>query len=212
MLGSSSCSESHVKKMLLGLLAAVAAAVVVILGLASTAPDVIHVQRSTVTTATAADVLPLVSDLHHFTEWSPWEAKDPTKVSTFSDPAAGVGAWYAWKGNKQVGEGRMTVLTVTPTEVTEDLSFTAPWQSQAKVTVRTEPQGEGLKLSWAYDQPADFSAKVMSVFMNMDTMMGPDFEQGLARLKILAEAAATARVEAELAAAAVSEPAAAANE
>ena len=185
------------KKFLLGLLAVVAVAVIVVLGLATTKPDTVHVERSTVMAATPADVYPFVNDFTEFPKWSPWQKRNPNVQTQFSDPTSGVGAWYSWKGNADVGEGKMTILTSSPTQVTEDLEFIAPMAGHATVALEMQPEGDGTKVTWGYDQAANFGSKVMAVFVNMDDMIGPDFAEGLANLQTLAEKAAEQRKQAE---------------
>jgi hypothetical protein len=109
----------------------------------------------------------------------------------FSDPASGVGAWYTWKGNDDVGQGRMELISVEPEKVVTKLEFIEPFASVAQSTITMKPVDEGqVQVTWAYDGDADFGTKIMCVFMDFDAMMGPDFEKGLANLKRAVEAGA----------------------
>lgn len=200
------------KKVLLGLLAVFVVVVLGVLGMAMTKPDNAHIERSAVIAAAPADIMPLLSNFTEFVKWSPWSQVDPTQTTTFSDPPHGDGAWYAWKGNDQVGEGKMTTLALTDTSMKLKLEFFAPWQAQSEVTYTLAPEGDGTKVTWAYDEPQKMMNKVMAVFMDMDAMLGADFEKGLASLGPLAVEAKAARIaaEAEAAAAAEAEAAAAA--
>ncbi len=190
------------KKIALGILALIAVAVLAVLGLASTKPDHIHVERTVEIAATAADMAPFAEDLRKVQMWSPWNEKDPTLVPTYSDPSTGVGATYSWKGNDQVGEGSMTTTSSVPGKVVHHLHFIAPFEGQADATIAYEEAGDGLTVVWSYDDPAAlFMTKVMTVFVDMDDMLGPDYEKGLKKLKPLVEAAAAERMAAEKAAA-----------
>ncbi len=191
------------KKVILGVVGALGAAVVGLLGVIAAQPDVVHVERSLEVAALPADVHPLLSDLTLFVTWSPWSGLDPNQEVAFSTPAAGVGAWYSWKGNDQVGEGKMTVVEdVSGEKVVHKLEFFAPWTALARTGLHIAPTGTGAKVTWTYDADADLPAKAMGLFMDMDQMLGADFEKGLGTLKGKAEAAASARVEAEARAAA----------
>jgi hypothetical protein len=186
------------KKILLGLLAVVGLAVLAVVGLAASKPDAIHVERSTTVTATAADVHPFADDFTLFTTWIPWTALDPSQKTAYSDPPRGVGAWYTWEGNDQVGKGKMTLLSSAPEETVHELEFIEPFPSKAEASVLVADAGEGkVKITWAFNQQADFGTKVMTVFMDMDSMLGADFEKGLANLGPLVEKAAAERVAAE---------------
>lgn len=164
-------------------------------------PAETHVERSLVVAATPADLWPLVSDHHQFVTWSPWTDMDPNQKTTFSDPASGVGAWYAWEG-ETVGSGKMTITAIEPeVKLTEDLDFIAPFENHAVVTLALAPVDGGTKVTWGYDSPNGFMAKAMGLAMDMDTMLGADFEKGLTKLSEKGVAAATTRVAAEKAAA-----------
>lgn len=191
------------KKVLLGLVGLVFALVMAVLGVASQQPDQIHVERSHTMAAAPVDVYPHLADLKKYAVWNPFGAADPAMKQTFSDPSAGVGARYDWAGNDQVGVGSLTITAVEPNlSVNERLVFVSPWESEASVVMRIEPEGAGSRVVWAYDQPATFSTKLMMLVMDMDEMMGPVFLTGLQSLQALAEADAKARLEAEAAAAA----------
>lgn len=188
------------KKLILGLVAVVGVLIGGLLGFAMMQPDVLHVERSVSIAAAPVDVAPHINNLKKFTEWSPWSDIDPTQKVTFSEPAEGVGAKYEWVGNDQVGTGSMAITESSPEKVVMRLIFVAPWQSEADAGFTVKPEGEGVSVTWTYDQQADLSAKLMSVFINMDDMLGADYEKGLAALKVKVEADAAARKAAEAAA------------
>jgi hypothetical protein len=190
-----------IKKVLLGIGAVVAVAVVGVLGAAAMQPDVVHVERSLVMAAQPGDVHPHINDLKKFSAWNPWGQMDPLQKVTHSEPSAGLGARYDWS-SELVGTGSMTITKSEPEAVHMRLVFTAPWQSEADANFLLKPEGDQTKVTWTYDQQADFGTKLMGLAMNMDSMLGPDYEKGLASLKVIAEEAATARKAAEAQAAA----------
>jgi hypothetical protein len=195
------------KKIILALLALIVVALLAVVALASGKPDIVHVERSVTASATAADVALYADDLTKVNEWSPWEKRDPNLKKGYSDVTHGVGAWYSWEGNEDVGSGKQTVTVSEPGKVVHRLEFFEPFAGEADATLSWREDGDGVAITWAYDQDADFGTKVMTVFMDMDDMLGPDFAEGLSMLKPLVESAANERVAAENAARAAAEAA-----
>lgn len=177
------------RKIALTLFVLIAVSAVAIFAIASTRPATFHIERSVTTEASPAAVYAVLNDLHRFPEWSPWQELDPDMKITHEGPPSGVGATYTWAGNKDVGEGRMAITASTPNEsVEEKLEFVKPWASTCDVKFTIAPEGAGSKVTWAMDGTNDTMAKVMGMFMNMDQMVGKDFEKGLAKLKAVTEA------------------------
>ncbi len=190
-------------------------AVVGVLGLGGLAavvamqPATTHIERSLLVNAAPADVFPLVNDFRHWVVWNPWQDMDPSQKTTVSEDPIGVGAWYTWEGNDQVGKGKMSIVeSVEPTKIVEQLEFIEPFQSKADITFTFAPEGAGTKVVWAYDAENDFMTKAFGLVMDMDAMLGADFEKGLARLAPAAEKLASERIAAEAAAKAAAEAAA----
>jgi len=156
----------------------------------ATRPDAYHVERSATVEAPPATIFAQIDDLSVWKEWSPWEKKDPAMKRTLSATPSGVGATYAWQGNKEVGKGKMTIVESKPGEkVVEKLEFIEPFQSQSSVTFTMAPETPTTtKVTWAMDGKHNFVSKAFSVVKPMDGMIGKDFEEGLANLKKVAEA------------------------
>ena len=107
---------------------------------------------------------------------------------TYEGPASGPGASYAWSGNDEVGEGKMTITEAKPpSNVTLRLDFIKPFEGHNQATFTLQPEGDATRVTWAMFGPAPFVSKLMDVVVGMDRMIGPDFEAGLAALKTLAE-------------------------
>ncbi len=177
-----------IRKIALSLFVVITVAVVAILGIAMTKPATYHVERSATTAASPRTVYAVLNDLHRFPDWSPWQKLDPAMKITHDGPASGVGAKYHWVGNNDVGEGRITITESTPHEsVVQKLEFLKPWESTSDVRFTIASEAAGSKVTWAMDGKNDFMAKMMTVFMNMDTMIGKDFDAGLANLKRVTE-------------------------
>lgn len=161
--------------------------IVIILITAALKPNTVHYERSAVMNAPADRILAQITDFHRWLPWSPWEKLDPEMKREYSGSTNGVGAKYHWSGNKKAGEGRMEIVEVKPDQVTIDLNFIKPWESKCVTIFRTSTEAEGTRLTWTMDGPNTFMGKVFGLFVNMDKMIGRDFESGLAGIKQLAE-------------------------
>ncbi|QVL30433.1 SRPBCC family protein [Telmatocola sphagniphila] len=168
---------------------ALAAFFLVIIGLALTKPKKFVVERSQNIQASPAKIYEYISDFHHWKSWSPWEKLDPEMQATFSGAEKGKGAVYEWLGNKKAGQGRMEILDAEPERyVSIKLDFIKPFPSHNTTTFKLEPQAEhSTVMTWRMEGPMVFMGRVMSVFINMEKMVGRDFENGLLNLKELAE-------------------------
>jgi hypothetical protein len=176
------------KKMLRKLALAVLAVVVVILGVAATKPDNFTVRRVASIKAPPEKIAALITDFHQWSNWSPWEKLDPAMKRSFTGATAGKGAIYEWEGNKDVGKGRMEITdAATPEKTVVKLDFLKPLESHSTTVFTLVPQGGETEVSWEMAGPMPFVSKIMSVFMNMDALIGKDFEKGLAGMKAAAE-------------------------
>src|SRR3982075_2341467 len=165
-----------------------AIAIAILLILAATKPDTFSVRRATTVEAPPERIFPLINDFHQWGTWSPYETKDPAMKRTYSGTASGKGAVYAWQGNKNVGSGRMEILdSSVPSKIVIKLDFFAPFEGHNTAEFTMLPQGDVTNLTWRMHGPVPFIAKIMHVLMNIDRMVGKDFEVGLANLKRLTE-------------------------
>jgi Polyketide cyclase / dehydrase and lipid transport len=169
---------------------ALAIAVAVVLILASTKPDTFSVQRAAVVKVPAVKIFPLINNFHQWAKWSPWEDRDPAMKRTYSGTESGRGAVYAWDGNKNVGSGRMEILDATsPSKIVIKLDFFKPFEGHntAEFTMLSRGDNATTNVTWVMRGPAPFMNRVMQVFMNLDKMIGKDFEAGLVNLRKLTE-------------------------
>jgi uncharacterized protein YndB with AHSA1/START domain len=164
-------------------------AVVALLVFVATRPDTFRIVRSATIGAPAQRVFGSLDDFHQWTAWSPWERLDPGLSRTHSGAPKGKGAVYEWSGNKQVGRGRMEIIEVVPPDrLTIKLDFLAPFEAHNTTAFSLTPSGGNATLvTWEMTGRNTFMGKAMSVFMNMDRLIGRDFEKGLANLKAVAE-------------------------
>lgn len=158
------------------------------LALAAGKPNEFRVERKIVVKAPPEKVFSWLDDPKRTAEWSPWEKKDPNMKKTFSGPSRGVGAAYAWDGNKEIGAGSLELTeVVAPKKVVMRLDFTRPMEGHNVAGYEVAPVAGGSEVTWYITGPMPFVSKVMCVFMNMDKMIGGEFEKGLADLKTIAE-------------------------
>ena len=159
-----------------------------VLVFAATRPDAFRVERSVTIKASPEKIYPYFDDFNRWAVWSPWERLDPAMKRTFSGPPTGAGAVYAWQGNSKVGEGRMEILESSPSsKLLIKLDFIKPFEGHNTAEYTLVPSGDTTQVTWAMYGPAPFVSKLMGVFVSMDSMIGKDFEAGLANLKAAAE-------------------------
>ncbi len=160
---------------------------VALVGFVATRPDTFLVQRSLSIQAPPEKIFALVNDFHKWQSWSPYEHLDPKLKRTFSGADSGVGAVYEWNGNDDAGSGRMEIVESTPpSKIVIKLDFSKPFESHNKTEFTFAPKGE-TNVTWAMSGPNQLMMKVMGSFMNLETMIGKDFEVGLANLKSVTE-------------------------
>ena len=165
-----------------------ALAIAIVLILAARKPDTFSVKRAATIKAAPEKIFALVSDFRQWGGWSPWEHRDPAMKRSFAGAERGKGAIYAWDGNSNVGAGRMEILEAeAPSRVLIKLDFIKPFEGHNTAEFTMLPQGGATIISWVMQGPVPIVGKLMHVFMNMDSMIGKDFEAGLANLKKLAE-------------------------
>ena len=165
-----------------------AIAIAAVLILAATKPTTLRVQRSVSINAPPERIFSLISDFHQWVTWSPYEQKDPAMKRTYSGAERGRGAVYAWDGNKNVGSGRMEILDVSaPSKIVIKLDFFKPFEGHNTAEFTMLPQGDGTHVTWLMHGPANFMSRLIQVFINLDNMIGKDFEAGLANLKTITE-------------------------
>src|SRR4029453_18646385 len=165
----------------------VAVAIAGILLYAATKPDSFRVQRVVLINAPSDKVFPLINDIKAWTAWSPYEKKDPAMKRSYGAVTAGKGATYAWEGDKNVGQGSMDMIESSPQKVVIKLDFLKPFEAHNIGEFILEPKGDSTSATGAFYGPSPFSPKEMDTFMNIDDMIGRDFEKGLADLKAAAE-------------------------
>ena len=168
-------------------LAVVAVLAVVVLVLAATKPNEFRVQRSARVKAPPEKILPHINDFNQWVKWSPYESLDPDMKKTLSGASSGKGAIYEWEGNAKAGKGRMEILEASSHHVGIALSFEKPFRADNIAEFALSPNDGGTDVTWSMHGPRPFASKLMGVFIDMDHLVGRDFERGLQNLKSVAE-------------------------
>jgi uncharacterized protein YndB with AHSA1/START domain len=147
------------------------------------------VERSATIHAEPQRIYDQLIDFHAWQSWSPWEDLDPDQERTYRGAESGVGAAYAWSGNRKAGRGTMEITHADePKELTIALNFEKPFRSSNTTEFFLTPEGPGTtRVRWVLKGPKTLGLKLMGLFTSMDKMIGPDFEKGLARLKDVVE-------------------------
>lgn len=162
--------------------------IAVILLYAAAKPNTFHVQRMITIQAGPDKIFPLVNDLHNWPRWAPQDREDPKIKRSFSGAASGVSAVSEWSGSGETGKGMMTITASEPlTSVTIAVDWQRPFAVRNMNEFRLEPDGSSTRVKWSMTGPNLFIMKLMSVFTNMDRMMGQHFDRGLENLKAAAE-------------------------
>ena len=176
--------------MLKKILIAIAAIVVVFVAVVAMQPSEFRIVRSATISAPPPAVFAQVNDFHNWEAWSPWAKLDPAAKTTFEGPLAGTGAIFRWAGNDKIGEGSMTITESRPSDLIRiTLEFVKPFAATNTAEFTFEPEGNQTAVTWSMAGKNNFIAKAVCLFMNMDKMVGGQFEEGLAELKTVVEAA-----------------------
>jgi hypothetical protein len=151
-------------------------------------PSEFRIARSTSIIAPPALSFEQVNNLHKWQEMSPYAKLDPNAQYTFAGPAEGKGASMSWRGNRQVGEGQITIVESRPNELVRmKLEFVKPFKVTNSAEFTFSQQPDGTKVTWAMFGRSRFLCKAIGLFVNMDKICGSQFEEGLANMKTIAE-------------------------
>lgn len=155
----------------------------------SSRPDTFVVQRSVTIKSPPAPIYPLIADFHKWPTWSPYEKMDPKMERKYEGNESGTGAKYVWEGNEKAGAGTMQITEATPpSKVVIKLDFSKPFEGHNIAEFKLEPHGDDeTTVTWSMSGPSPAMMKIVGLFMNMDQMIGQDFEVGLDNLKSAVE-------------------------
>lgn len=177
--------------MLVKILIGLAILVLVLVVIVAVQPAEFRIARTATIAAPAPVVFAQVNDFRKWDAWNPWAKIDPAMKQGYEGAPAGKGAVYTWAGNNEVGEGRMTITESRPNELIRiQMEFLKPFQGRSTAEFTFKPEGDRTAVTWSMVGEHDFIAKAMHLVMNLDRMVGTNFEKGLTQMKSMAEAAA----------------------
>lgn len=172
------------------ILGAVAGLAVLFVLVVALRPAEFRITRSATMDVSPRAAFAWVNDFHNWEAWSPWAKIDPAMTRTYEGAEAGTGAVYTWTGNKKVGAGAMTITDSRPNDrIHIDLEFFRPFAARHTVEFTFEPAGGQTVVTWGMEGRNNFFLKAFGLLMNMDKMIGRDFEKGLAAMKAQVEGA-----------------------
>jgi hypothetical protein len=172
------------KNIILGLLVAVGLLCVV----AAMKPSEYTIAREIPIKASPEKIFPLINNAKETGRWMPWADMDPQMKMNYSGPEAGVGSKASWESPGKMGTGSSTVSeSIENQAVKFDLEYVKPFQMKQSAEISIRPSGDQSLVKWSVSGRSQFVARLMCIFMNMDKMVGGSFEQGLAKLKVIAE-------------------------
>lgn len=174
------------------ILGAVAVALAVMLGLfliiVAMQPAEFRITRSATMKAGPAGVFAEVNNFHNWEAWSPWAKLDPNAKAEFAGPESGEGAKFSWSGNDKIGQGTQTIVESKPDErIRIRLDFEKPMKDTSEAEFTFKPQDDQTQVTWSMSGKKNFVGKAVCMFMNMDKMVGGEFENGLVNLKAIVE-------------------------
>ncbi len=173
-----------IKKILLGLAGLI---VIILLIAAFKSPD-FRVERSLTIAAPPEALFGWFNSPKKFDEFNPWLKIDPSAKTEYTGPEAGVGAVASWVG-KETGEGKATIIESKPNELVRlRMDWIAPMEGVSTVDYTFKPEGDKTTVTWAMYGKSNFVGRLFSVFMDCDSMCGPQFEKGLAEVAKMATA------------------------
>ncbi|MEO5667112.1 MAG: SRPBCC family protein [Bdellovibrionota bacterium] len=173
--------------MLLKTLGVISTLVILLLAVASFQKTDFTISRSLVINAPTTAIHAQINDFHAWQAWSPWAQMDTKMLTRFDGPPSGQGASYYWKGNSKVGEGTMTIVSSAPELIVMNLDFKKPMKATNIAEFRLSSEGQGTLVTWTMTGKNGLLSKTIGLFLNMDKLVGSDFEKGLAQLKLISE-------------------------
>ena len=174
--------------MLIKVLIGGAGVILALAAVVASRPSEYRVARKATINAPPAAVFAHVNDFHKWNAWNPWAKIDPAMKQTFEGAPTGVGAVQTWAGNREVGEGRMTIIESRPSDLIRiRLDFAKPFRATSTAQFSFRPDGDRTIVTWSMEGQQNFMAKAIHMVMDMDKMIGGNFEKGLADMKSAVE-------------------------
>ncbi len=165
------------------------ALVLLVIVLALIAPKSYAVSRTITINKPVSEVYNYLKYLKNHDDWSPWQERDPEMNKNFTGTDGEVGFISAWESDhKQVGSGEQEIMGLDENkEIRTHLRFLKPFKSESDAFIRVADASGGTEVTWGFSGNNKFPMSIFMLFMNMEKAVGPDFEQGLAKLKKVLE-------------------------
>jgi uncharacterized protein YndB with AHSA1/START domain len=144
------------------------------------------VSRSITINAPADKVYALVANPHAWTQWSVWNQRDPAMQIEYSGPESGTGAKWSWKSKSQ-GNGAMTFTESEPARKVGFELYFPDFGTTSTGQIEFVPDGNTTKVTWTMNGDMGSNPLFRWMALGADSMVGKDFEGGLANLKAVAE-------------------------
>ena len=177
-------------KKIAGVLVASGLAAAALLGLAISRPASYRLERATTIAAPPEVVQARLDTPQRWMTWSPWERPEPDLQRIFEGPVSGAGASYAFWDGEQGSAGRLTVLSASPDQVQVRLRVDKPQATATDFEFRLTPEGKGTRVTWIATSAGGPVRAALAVLAGRPVANAAEMEQGLLRLKTVAEAAA----------------------
>lgn len=161
------------------------AIIMVIVVLGQIMPNDYTVTRQITINESKEEVWKYIVSLKKTPEWSPWAELDPEMEVTYEGEDGQVGSKYSWRGNDEVGVGSQEIVEITDNTVKTKLIFVEPFEDQSDAWIEAkEVELNTTQVTWGLKGTMPFP---MKVFMDMDAIIGKDYDKGLAKLKFVVE-------------------------
>jgi len=146
------------------------------------------ISREIVIQAPPESLFPMINHSKKMNDWMPWLESDPGVKMVFSGPDEGVGSKSEWDSPGKMGTGSAVVMESNLNQsVKTQLTYTKPIAMSQVAEVTLTPTQGGTKVTWSVECHNSFFFRLMGVLLNVDKMVGGEFEKGLNKLKLIAE-------------------------
>lgn len=147
-----------------------------------------QISRELLIKAKPEQIFPYINHARKSNEWMPWADLDPKMIMSYSGPDEGVGSKSFWVSEGSMGTGEALVVeSIANSAVKSELSYIKPMTMKQTAIVSLHPTGEGTIVRWSVTGENQFIGRLISVVINMDKLVGGEFEKGLGKLKSLVE-------------------------
>lgn len=178
-----------IKKLLIAVGLLIVVFVVAVAAVVVIAPTDFALEREIVINKPRSEVFAYAKLIKNQNDWGPWAKRDPAMKQEFTGTDGTVGFTSKWVGNTEVGTGEQVIKRVVENErVDTELKFMEPMESKADAYLVTEEAGaDKTKVKWGFKTSMPRPMNVFTLVMDMDAMIGKDYEDGLANMKAILE-------------------------